>query len=77
MEHTNPSIPGKFFEMPKGMKSAPPQQASLNELWKASAKKAKKEEQLKDVTLVEEDVQMKDVDNVVKSRKSYCYCSFY
>ncbi|OCB86086.1 DNA ligase I [Sanghuangporus baumii] len=35
---------GKFFEMPKGMKTAPPQQANLSELWSGKGKKAKKED---------------------------------
>lgn len=55
---------GKFFEMPKGIKSAPPQQASLNELWSSSGKKKKaikaevKEEAVDVPGAVDRDVEM-------------------
>lgn len=39
---TNLSV-GKFFEMPKGMKPAPPQQSSLKELWNGKGKKQRVE----------------------------------
>ena len=34
-------LEGTYFEMPKGMKAAPPQQASLNELWNSKSKRTK------------------------------------
>lgn len=34
-------LKGTYFEMPKGMKAAPPQQASLNELWNSKSKRTK------------------------------------
>lgn len=58
---------GKFFEMPKGMKSAPPQQASLSELWKAGAKKPKKAEAAKAEVVPKQDVEMEDASEAAKS----------
>lgn len=37
---SEPYLSGKYFDMPKGMKSAPPQQSSLQEMWNGT-KKAK------------------------------------
>jgi DNA ligase 1 len=57
---------GKYFEMPKGMKSAPPQQSNLQEMWGKKKTKAapaavaeKAEASLKQS---DEDVKMKDGD---------------
>src|SRR5258708_6471112 len=45
--HIDLYIIGKFFEMPKGAKSAPPQQSSLLDMWNKGKRKAvpKKEEE--------------------------------
>lgn len=52
--------------MPKGIKSAPPQQASLSELWKAGAKKPKKEDAIKAEVPAEKDVEMADASEATK-----------
>ncbi|KLO17007.1 DNA ligase I [Schizopora paradoxa] len=59
---------GKFFEMPKGMKTAPPQQTSLSELWKAGAKKPKKEDAAKAEVVLKQDVEMEDASEATKTR---------
>ncbi|KAF9453835.1 DNA ligase I [Macrolepiota fuliginosa MF-IS2] len=51
----------KFFEMPKGLKPAPPQQSSLLEMWKGGKRKAsKREEKDEDTMLVEPKEEQKD-----------------
>jgi len=49
-------LQGKFFEMPKGSKPAPPQQSSLKEMWGGKAKKDKaKGDGKKDASRLQED----------------------
>ena len=54
---------GKFFEMPKGLKAAPPQQASLNELWTGKSKRT-------NVQSTAQDVDTKKIDTDVKNNGS-------
>ena len=48
--------------MPKGMKTAPPQQASLNELWSGKGKKSKKEDASPQPAAVSPKLEEKDVE---------------
>ena len=64
---------GKFFEMPKGIKTAPPQQASLNELWKGKGKQEKRDASPKTAldSSEKQDIKMEDVqDNKAESPSS-------
>ncbi len=46
-------LPAKFFDMPKGTKPAPPQQANLQEMWGKNKSKVTKVEQEQPVDLQE------------------------
>ncbi|THV04968.1 ATP-dependent DNA ligase [Dendrothele bispora CBS 962.96] len=64
---------GKFFEMPKSSKPAPPQQSSLKEMWgkRPRSTNASSSDQIKDATEVDQSSKRKlgrDVDSVAKER---------
>ncbi|KAJ3564382.1 hypothetical protein NP233_g8325 [Leucocoprinus birnbaumii] len=74
---SNPDVSktGKFFEMPRNAKPAPPQQSNLLEMWKGGKRKAgtepkveMKEEEIK-IELKEEDESRMDVDKPGESSK--------
>lgn len=46
---------GKFFEMPKSVKPAPPQQSSLAEMWGGKRKRTEGADTVKDKSLEKED----------------------
>lgn len=54
------TFPGKFFEMPKGSKAAPPQQASLNELWTGKSKRTNVQGTAQDVDTRKSDIDVKN-----------------
>ncbi|TDL28660.1 ATP-dependent DNA ligase [Rickenella mellea] len=59
---------GKFFEMPRGMKSAPPQQANLTELWGSKGKKkVVAVENDKEPQNDDEDIQMNESTEAIES----------
>ena len=53
---------GKFFDMPKSMKAAPPQQASLKDMWSRKGKQPAKQETAVITTPSEPDKMPQDMD---------------
>jgi hypothetical protein len=58
----SPTRTGKFFDMPKSMKAAPPQQASLKDMWNRKAKQPAKQESAVTTTPSEPDKTPQDIN---------------